>query len=74
MHGLAWCLGQSSQGTLVGEPLVTQVSLRQVKKKKNIRNEFPLAWVNVTILDFKNCLRQGQLQLAVKYKVFETTD
>eukprot|EP00051_Salpingoeca_urceolata_P008583 m.107159 g.107159 ORF g.107159 m.107159 type:complete len:1015 (-) comp15835_c0_seq1:121-3165(-) len=34
------------------------------KGKKNMRNEFPLAWVNVTVLDFRRCLRMGSLSLS----------
>jgi hypothetical protein len=37
------------------------------KKSKNIRNEFPLRWVNVTMFDHRHCLRTGQLQLNVGY-------
>lgn len=33
------------------------------KKKKNYRNEFPLAWVNISVFDFKRVLRQGPMQL-----------
>ncbi|EGD81356.1 phosphoinositide 3-kinase [Salpingoeca rosetta] len=35
----------------------------RTKKKFKYKNEFPLAWVNVSILDFKASLRQGQMQL-----------
>eukprot|EP00043_Microstomoeca_roanoka_P011821 m.111667 g.111667 ORF g.111667 m.111667 type:complete len:1032 (-) comp15307_c1_seq1:217-3312(-) len=35
----------------------------RAKKKLKYKNEFPLAWVNVSILDFKASLRQGQMQL-----------
>lgn len=35
------------------------------KKNKNIRNEFPIAWVNVTLFDHRRCLRAGQMQLKV---------
>eukprot|EP01147_Barroeca_monosierra_P009776 gene9776-1976_t len=35
----------------------------RTKKKFRYKNEFPLAWVNVSILDFKASLRQGQMQI-----------
>ena len=33
------------------------------KKKKNYRNEFPLAWANISVFDFKRVLRNGQMPL-----------
>eukprot|EP00052_Salpingoeca_macrocollata_P004776 m.43448 g.43448 ORF g.43448 m.43448 type:complete len:1025 (+) comp14443_c0_seq1:121-3195(+) len=37
--------------------------LKVKKTKKNFRNEFPLAWVNVTVFDYRRCLRTGTMQL-----------
>lgn len=39
--------------------------LRVKKSKKNFRNEYPLAWVNVSVLDFMGQLRQGSISLKV---------
>lgn len=40
--------------------------LRVKKNKKNFRNEYPLAWVNISVMDFLGQLRQGAIQLQVR--------
>lgn len=32
-------------------------------KNKNMRNEFPLAWANISVFDYRNMLRSGEMQL-----------
>ncbi|EDQ90091.1 PI3K-CA alpha [Monosiga brevicollis MX1] len=36
----------------------------KVKKRKNFRNEYVLAWTNISIMDFRGFLRQGEYTLA----------
>lgn len=39
--------------------------LKVKKKSKNVRNEFPLAWANVTMFDHRGCLRSGAVPLTM---------
>jgi phosphatidylinositol-4,5-bisphosphate 3-kinase len=37
--------------------------LKVKKNRKNFRNEFPLAWANVCVFDYRGCLRSGHMSL-----------
>eukprot|EP00053_Salpingoeca_punica_P012500 m.111953 g.111953 ORF g.111953 m.111953 type:complete len:1024 (-) comp15963_c0_seq1:1685-4756(-) len=39
--------------------------LKVKKNRKNFRNEFPLAWANICVFDYRGCLRSGPMQLAM---------